>query len=122
LNGSLSPGTKRLLAKKAEREKALFIYRVHLNWITAACRLPGSALRVALALHFVAGLQKRSTGLKLGQTTLDRFCVPRKSGYRGLRSLEQAGLVRVYRHRGRCPLVDIVEVRKQSMPPNYITI
>ena len=77
------------------------------EWIGLAARLPGKALHVGLALWFLSGRSKQTT-VRLTGESLRRFGVHRHSGKRGLSALESAGLVRVRRHRGRCPVVDIL--------------
>jgi hypothetical protein len=81
---------------------------IPLNWINRACRLRGKALAVGLALWFKAGTQRDSATVVLSSKLLRRFGVAdRKAGYRGMTALEDAGLVEVERHRGRCPRVTI---------------
>ena len=79
---------------------------IPLPWLSAASRLPGKALAVALALWFRAGLTKSRT-VKVGSQLLSRFNVGRKSVSRCLRAMEEVGLVDVERHPGRCPVVTI---------------
>jgi len=81
-----------------------------MSWLARASRQPGKALHVAIALWFVAGLTKTSQ-VKLSRSVLDDLGVDRHAGYRGLSALETAGLVRVVRHRGRQPVVTLLEVR-----------
>jgi hypothetical protein len=77
-------------------------------WLSRAARLPGKSLHVALAIWFAAGLTDNRE-VKLTGRLLAKFAVLPDAGRRGLRQLEQDGLVRVQRHRGRCPLVVIEE-------------
>jgi len=65
-------------------------------------------LHVALAVWHQGDLEKRN-GVKLTWNLLDRFGATPDAGARGLAALEQAGLVSVQRHRGRCPVVTINE-------------
>ena len=69
----------------------------------------GRALHVALALWYLAGLENRNT-VKPTWAVWRRFGVSPDASRRGLAALEAAGLVAVERHRGRCPLVTILEV------------
>jgi hypothetical protein len=77
------------------------------DWFGLAARLPGKALHVGLALWFLSGRNKQAT-VKLTSESLRRFGLNRFAGRRGLSALEGAGLVRVRRHRGRCPVVEIL--------------
>ena len=81
---------------------------VPIPWLARATALPGCALAVGLAVWFSAGRSRKQTELSICNTLLGQFGVQRVAGYRGLRALEQAGLVTVERHRGRCPRVTIL--------------
>jgi hypothetical protein len=88
---------------------------VPLAWLTVATRLPGkSPLAVGLALWFEAG-RRRSKKVTLTSAILARFNVDRKSKYRGLASLERAGLVKVVRVPRRNPEVTIIEAHPLSI-------
>ncbi len=79
------------------------------NWLSSAAREPGKALHVAIVLWLLAGI-KRTRTIALSGSVLRGLGVNRHSGYRGLGSLEAAGLVSVVRHPGRNPVVTIREV------------
>jgi hypothetical protein len=76
------------------------------DWLTRAAQLGGSALHVGLALWHLAGMIKANE-IKLSGKVLMELGVSRYSGYRGLATLEVAGLVSVERHTGRQPVVTI---------------
>jgi hypothetical protein len=79
-----------------------------LNWLSTATKLAGKApLAVALALWFEAG-RRKSKEVILTTAILARFGVGRKAKYRGLRDLEEAGLVAVQRILRRNPVVTIL--------------
>lgn len=82
---------------------------ITLAWLAAASRQPGKALHVSIALWFLKGLTK-SWQVKLTTQVLTELGVDRHAGYRGLAALERAHLVHVVRHRGRQPVVTILEV------------
>jgi hypothetical protein len=86
---------------------------IPMNWLSAAAAIPGKAVIVALAVWFLAGMKKTST-VKLTRTVLDRFSISRHAAYRCLQRLEAAGLVEVRRHRGRCPVVTLLEGPRSS--------
>lgn len=77
-------------------------------WVRRAVQHPVGA-RVAYVLWYLAGVTR---GLTVTPTHADweRFGISRYVGRRGIDSLEDAGLVRVDRHRGRCPIVTILDV------------
>lgn len=75
------------------------------GWIRSTIALRGSAVHVALLIHFLAGLRRsRTVAVRLAMLPLGR-----SSADRGLRRLEAAGLVRVRRRRGRWPVVTIID-------------
>ena len=79
------------------------------DWLTVASEQPGKALHVGLVLWFLQGLKKNYT-VPLSQDKLRKIGVTRSSAYRGLASLEKAGLVSVVRHIGRNSIVTILEL------------
>ncbi len=84
-----------------------YIRRTPLTWIQRAGALRGKALATGVAIWYRSGLEK-SPRVRLPASILREFGVGRYSGYRALRALESAGLVKVERHRGRCPVVEII--------------
>ena len=77
-------------------------------WFERAAALPGKALQVALALWWVRGLT-RSTTFSFKRSAGHVFAVSADAMYDALTRLEQAGLIRVARHRGRSPVVTILD-------------
>ena len=83
------------------------------RWLATAAQQPGRALHVGFALWFLAGLNRTRTVVLSGAVL--RGCgVKRHSAYRGLESLERAGLVKVKRHPGRNPIVTILAAEESS--------
>src|SRR5262245_11404341 len=80
------------------------------SWLRRAGELEGRgrALHVALVLWFLAGITKSRTVVMSGGP-LRGMGVDRWTAARGLRALEQVGLVAVERHSGRCPRVTLLE-------------
>ena len=87
---------------------------IPLGGLSVAAGLPGKALHVALALWYQAGLTKART-VKASRGLLKRFGVERKAGYSSLGRLEEAGLISVTRHVGRCPRVTILDNRGEAI-------
>jgi hypothetical protein len=81
---------------------------IPLSWLTPATRLSGKALALALALWFQSG-RKNCREVTLSSPILERFHVNRKALYRGLDSLEAAGLVSVAKRKGKNPTVTILD-------------
>jgi hypothetical protein len=82
---------------------------IPLDWLSMAAKQPGKAFHVAIALWFWVGLRK-SCEVAFSMSWLEAtFGVDRFSGYRGLAALEGVGLVLVVRHRGRKPMVTLLD-------------
>jgi len=103
------PSKQRREAKCRQQHKQFLKGPIPLIWLATAAGLPGKALAVAVALRYRAGLEKSMDGLAVTPRLLLRFGVSRFAGYRGLASLERAGLVSVERRDGRCPRVTIID-------------
>lgn len=77
-----------------------------LDWMQHAARLPGKTLQVALALWYLAGLQKSQT-VKLASKPLEAMGVSRDAKYEALLRLAAAGLVTVDQKPGQAPIVTL---------------
>jgi hypothetical protein len=77
-------------------------------WWLPASRLPGKSLQVAAACWLLAGWEQ-SADFELAIDDRTEFGLSRYSAYRGLESLERAGLVGVTRRSGRPPIVSILD-------------
>ena len=77
-----------------------------LDWMQQAARLPGKTLQVALALWYLAGLQKSQT-VKLASKPLEAMGVSRDAKYDALARLVRAGLVAVDQKPGQAPIVTL---------------
>lgn len=81
---------------------------INWSWLKAAARLPGSALHVAVAIHFQNGFEQ--TGMvKLSPTVWRDLGLKRHTVYRAIDELEDAGLVSVERKRGCGPIITLCE-------------
>lgn len=81
---------------------------VPLAWLMAAARLRTRGLHLALALAYLAGVNKRDHDLKLSYSLLGEFGVDRHAAYRALNDMIAAGLVTVLeRLPGRSPVVSL---------------
>lgn len=87
---------------------------IPLNWISTAAQLPGKSFQVAMAIWFLAGLNKSAT-VKLNQKTLTDFGVDRHSKYRALDWLTEAQLIAVDKQTGKSPIVTILSVPVASL-------
>lgn len=84
--------------------------RARFDWLCEAARQPGKAAHLALMLAWQAA-RASSPAVKPGRRALQRFGISRDACYDGLRRLETAGLVHVWRLPGRLPQVILVEPR-----------
>jgi hypothetical protein len=78
------------------------------NWVSKAAQLHGKALHVGICLWYLAGL-KISRVVPMSMERLLELGVNRFAAYRGLKALEEAGLVRVARHKGRLSKVELLD-------------
>jgi DNA-binding transcriptional ArsR family regulator len=104
----LKKGTHQKMQKKI---KGKFLKGpIPLEWLKIAAPLPGKAIQISLCIWFLKGVQRKNT-VKLSYKLLKGFSVSRSSSYRGLKSLEAAGLVDVSRRMGSSPLVTILDLK-----------
>jgi len=83
-----------------------YVRTIPFAWLRRANRLPGSAAAVASSLWFLAGVKKSAT-FRLTAEAVDLAGCGRKSLYRALAALEQAGLIGVQRRPGARPIITI---------------
>ena len=86
---------------------------IPLPWLSSAARLPGKALHVGLAIWLEAGFRNTAV-VPLSNVAGQHFGLDRNAKYRGLRSLEQAGLIMAERRPGRSPIITIVMDSKSA--------
>lgn len=80
---------------------------VQWNWVARAAQLGRVPLIIGLCLWRLKG----ATGKKsvfLSNSELDPFHIDRAAKSRGLKALEQAGLIAVQRQRGRWPVITLL--------------
>ena len=90
---------------------------IPMDWIIIASNLTGKALHVGIALWHLAGM-KNTGKVKLSGKLQRRMGIQRTTGYNALDELEKAQLVSVKRHRGRNPIVTILEVPQDNSEGN----
>ena len=114
----LSAASASRRAAAAQRRRGEFLKGpIPLPWLMRAAALPGKSLAIGVALWFKAGVSSTHTVPASG-SLLRRFGVGRGAGRRGLRLLETAGLIKVKRHAGRCPVVTICDVERKEILPD----
>ena len=103
-------------ARRSHKQARFIKGPIPLAWIEVAAKLPGKALHVALAICYLAGMNKFKP-FRLSHRTLMIFGVSRHAAYRGLRALEMAGLVNVERHPGKNPVITVKELTPERVEP-----
>jgi DNA-binding transcriptional ArsR family regulator len=111
LGNTTKPDTQRRLPRHKAGEKFLK-GPIPLDWLSAAARLPGKSLHVAIAIWFTASLNKSAT-VPLSNIAGLPFGLDRNAKYRALQWLEEAGLILVERKLGRSPVVTLLEFRSE---------
>lgn len=81
---------------------------IRYDWIEQVSQLPGKTLHLGVALLYYAQLIGGSR-LRLTRRMMRRFNVSREACYEGLRRLDAAGLIKVWRLPGRSPMITLVE-------------
>jgi len=81
---------------------------ISVAWLSQAAALPGKALHLALAIHWLTGMNKGAP-VKVSKKALTHFCISTDAYRDGLKRLETAGLITVARLPGQSPNVRIVQ-------------
>lgn len=81
---------------------------VRMDWIEQCASLPGKTLHLGMAIWWLAGI-RHGPRVQLTRRTLARFGISRDACYPGLKRLEEARLVSVWRLPGRAPMVTLIE-------------
>ncbi len=93
-----------------KRKKGKFLKGpISLDWLQGAGHLPGKAHHVGIVLWFLAGVQ-RSSKVNFSYLLAQEHGVKRHAAYRALKALEQRGLIRICRGRGKSPRVQLLEM------------
>ena len=96
---------------KAKEE--LLMRAVTINWLKLASQLPGKSLHVALAICQLCNINEAKKFILPGKF-LRTWGIQRTSAYRGLKQLEDSGLILVERHLGKNPRVTIIDVSENT--------
>ena len=112
--GRLEAAEKRLLSKLPRPIKGeLFIKGpIPMGWLSKAAGLPGKSLHVALAAWFKCAIE--GNGASLPRSALKRFGVGPRAGRQAMARLHAAGLLQVVMHRGRAPVVTVLDAEPQE--------
>jgi hypothetical protein len=79
---------------------------IPLYWIRKALKLAPCAIRIGMVLWYISGLRKSETFI-LSNVMLKGFNLDRHTKYRGLKLLEDAGLIEIERRFKKNPRVTI---------------
>ena len=84
---------------------------IPLPWLLKTMSLGGKTpLKLGLALHFQAGLEKSKSELRLTTKLKNEFRIPVRSARLAVKKLEAAGLIAVERKAGQCLRVTILDI------------
>jgi hypothetical protein len=99
----------RKLGEFAEPPKQFqhYIKMIPIPWLSEAFKLPFSAVRVGLACWFMDGCNRQNP-FTLNRAVCRRFNISKWDKRRGLRRLEEAGLIQLQRRLGRLSLIGMV--------------
>ena len=118
LKGHILPPKKEPRKKAPHHKSGEHFLRgpIPMNWLAAASKASGhgSGLGVAIALWYLSGLNQQAKKVKLSSSVLRKMGIERHAVYRGLKTLEKAGLVSVERHAGRLPVVTILSLEVEK--------
>ena len=89
-----------------------FVRTIPYDWLHRCNRLPGKTTTVALALWFLAGVN-RNMSFRLTREAVTLAGCSRGALYHGLKALEGAGLVAIQRRPGARP---IITINKSPLP------
>jgi hypothetical protein len=109
---SISKPTKPIRLPRHKPGERFLRGPIPMAWLCRAGELPGTSLRLALALWHHAALQKDRTVKLSTKVRIQMGLENRHAVYRALEKLEGAELVSVERHQGRCSLVTIKDLSK----------
>lgn len=106
--------TDKLLQKQNQKKSEKFIKGpIQMAWLTEACKLTKSAMKVALAICFLRGIYG-DTWFRLGSTTTKKFSIDRQAKSRGLKELEQVGLIVIKQKQGAIPQIKMLNVCRSA--------
>lgn len=86
---------------------------VPLEWLSVAADISSVAFKVGVALWYLRGLQG-SEEIRFTIDARKMFRISRYSVYRALDDLQDAGLIRATRHKGRLPRIILLQPKGKS--------
>ena len=98
---------KKGVVNKSASKKHFIKGPVYLDWISPAAQLSGKAINVALAIHWLHGMNQGKP-FKITQSALTKFNLSNDAYLDGLRKLEKAKLVSVDRNPGQRALITVI--------------
>lgn len=113
MNSSTQPASsipERKIPMPLRRQERFLKGPISMPWLEEAGKLSGKALHVAIMLWHLAGM-RRALVVDINLSRMVSMGVHRSSASRGLKALERAGLVTVFRSPGRKPRVTLVSTK-----------
>ena len=96
-----------IVDKRSDTRVPFFLCpKIPLSWMQRTCRLPGRVLHVVIVILHLKNLQKTEQ-VRFSYPMAMQFGLNRYAVYRGLKALEEAGLIRVIRRKGSSPRITL---------------
>ena len=91
--------------KRVAAKKAHYVRTIPLGWLERAAQLPGCALQVGVFVWFHYGLHGSKERVVFSPSQGERHGLNRRQVQRGLKQLEEAGLIEIERGANKSPKV-----------------
>jgi hypothetical protein len=90
---------------------------IPMAWLAKAATVPGAgkALAVAIVIWFIVGVERRAS-VKLRPSVMRSFGIDRFAGYRALKAMQSAGLIKFSGKPGQAATVTLLPCRTQAPP------
>ena len=95
--------------RRVSEKRAFWLHReISTGWIKALYPMSRSAILVGITLRFLSILTRKNP-IKLTTIELSGWGLSRQMKWKGLRELEEGGLIKVQSQRGKNPVVLIID-------------
>jgi hypothetical protein len=89
-----------------------YVPSIPIPWLKKIYVLPGASLKVALIIWRTYRMENSQNTFKLTKKYCEPFEISRYQRFRGLRGLEEAGLIEVDQKPGRAPVITLLNIKK----------
>ena len=98
--------------KTSKKIKPDYVPNIPIPWLKKIYVLSGASLRVALIIWRTYKVNGSQDTFKLTKKFCEPFGISRYQRFRGLKGLEEAGLIEVDQKSGRAPVVTLLNIKK----------